>query len=232
MPEWLRDAAGAQSPIELETLAVRLVVAAVLGGAVSAVYRLSHGRVAREARVLGSTLVLLTILLSMVTMVIGESVARAFGLVGALSIVRFRTIVDDTRDTAFVIFAVIVGMAVGTGYVMVALAGIPVVGVIAVALAPRRVEVRPAEPVLAERARGSHSLTVRAAAGREIGGVVEPVLSRLASGHRLVGASSARQGAAIDCVYSVSLEDSGGVATLVAALNALEGVQSVEIRES
>ena len=50
---------------------------------------------------------LLTILIAMVTMVIGNNMARAFGLVGALSIVRFRTVVEDTRDTAFVIFAVV-----------------------------------------------------------------------------------------------------------------------------
>ena len=59
---------------------------------------------------------LLSILIAMVTQVIGDNVARAFSLVGALSIVRFRTVVRDTVDTAFVIFAVAVGMAVGAGH--------------------------------------------------------------------------------------------------------------------
>ncbi|MDZ4830382.1 MAG: hypothetical protein SGJ09_09330 [Phycisphaerae bacterium] len=63
---------------------------------------MSHGRDSRDASTLATT------------MVIGSSVARAFSLVGALSLVRFRTVVDDTRDTAFVIFALIVGMAAGT----------------------------------------------------------------------------------------------------------------------
>ena len=52
----------------------------------------------------------------MVTQVIGDNVARAFSLVGALSIVRFRTVVRDTQDTAYVIFAVAVGMAVGANH--------------------------------------------------------------------------------------------------------------------
>ena len=56
---------------------------------------------------------LLSILIAMVTQVIGDNIARAFSLVGALSIVRFRTVVRDTQDTAFVIFAVAVGMAMG-----------------------------------------------------------------------------------------------------------------------
>ena len=55
-----------------------------------------------EAESFTVTLVLLTILIAMVTQVIGDNVARAFSLVGALSIVRFRTVVRDTQDTAYV----------------------------------------------------------------------------------------------------------------------------------
>ena len=47
-------------------------------------------------------------------MVINGSIARAFALVGALSIIRFRTVVKDTRDTAFVFAALALGMAAGT----------------------------------------------------------------------------------------------------------------------
>ena len=66
--------------------------------------------------------------------VIGNNVARAFSLVGALSIVRFRTVVDDTRDTAFVMFAVIIGMAVGAGQYLVPAAGIPTIALAALAM--------------------------------------------------------------------------------------------------
>ena len=69
-----------------------------------------------EAESFVATLVLLTILIAMVTQVIGDNIARAFSLVGALSIVRFRTVVRDTQDTAYVIFAVAVGMAVGANH--------------------------------------------------------------------------------------------------------------------
>ena len=56
---------------------------------------------------------MLTVILALITQVIGGSAARAFTLVGALAIVRFRTRVNDTRDTAYVILAVCVGMAIG-----------------------------------------------------------------------------------------------------------------------
>jgi uncharacterized membrane protein YhiD involved in acid resistance len=55
-------------------------------------------------------------------MVIGSSLARAFALVGALSIIRFRTVVKDTKDTAFVFFGLALGMAAGTSNYFLAVA--------------------------------------------------------------------------------------------------------------
>jgi hypothetical protein len=78
----------------------RLIAAMVLGGIVAQIYRHSRAEPASSFTV---TLVLLAILIAMVTQVIGDNVARAFSLVGALSIVRFRTVVRDTQDTAYVI---------------------------------------------------------------------------------------------------------------------------------
>ena len=102
------------SPLDIlaiEVLAARLVVALGLGVVVAGVYLLTQRKPRAELAPFVTTLVLLTVLIAMVTLVIGNSVARAFGLVGALSIVRFRTVVEDTRDTAFVIFAVFAGVS-------------------------------------------------------------------------------------------------------------------------
>src|SRR3954447_18141134 len=106
---------------------LRLVTAMVLGSVVVFVYR--RTRASNDTTPsFAVTLVLLTILIAVVTQVIGDNVARAFSLVGALSIVRFRTVVRDTQDTAYVIFAVAVGMAVGAGHPWLAIAAILVVG--------------------------------------------------------------------------------------------------------
>ena len=59
----------------------------------------------------------------MVIMIIGNNLARAFALVGALSIIRFRTVVKDNKDTAYIFWALAVGMASGTGSYFLALAG-------------------------------------------------------------------------------------------------------------
>jgi hypothetical protein len=215
-----------ESTLPVGMMAARLGIAALFGVIIAGVYRLSHGRLARDARTLIGTLVLLTILLAMVTMVIGDSVARAFGLVGALSIVRFRTVVEDTRDTAFVIFAVVVGMAIGTGLVLVAAVGVPVVAGAALALSARGGGAGSAGWTPGE---GASTLSVRLGAGHAPG-AVESLLSNRIRAWRLIGVTTARQGAAMDLTYALELPDPGAGPGLVMELNSVSGVQSVDLR--
>src|SRR5437762_2210211 len=131
MPEWLTGGPPSPAALVPELVALRLIQASCLGFLVAAVYFATQRKKRNEVAPIVATLVLLTVLIAMVSQVIGESAARAFSLVGVLSIVRFRTVVDDTRDTAFVIFAVVVGMAAGTGYYDVAAVGLVVGGIAA-----------------------------------------------------------------------------------------------------
>jgi uncharacterized membrane protein YhiD involved in acid resistance len=72
-------------------------------------------------------MIILAMVVALVMMVIGNSVARAFSLVGALSIIRFRTVVKDNRDIAYVFFALGAGMAAGVGNYEIALYGVGVI---------------------------------------------------------------------------------------------------------
>jgi len=63
-------------------------------------------------------------------MVIGNNLARAFGLVGALSIIRFRTAIKDTMDIVYVFLALAIGMASGVGYHKLAVTGTILIGII------------------------------------------------------------------------------------------------------
>jgi len=230
MPEWLLAGDSLETPLTAPLLAVRLAVALVLGLVVAVIYRVSHGRGKDDSSVLFATLVLLSVLIAMVSMVIGNSVARAFSLVGALSIVRFRTVVDDTRDTAFVIFAVVVGMAAGAGLFLVPLVGTPLVAIAAVALS----WLGPPAHKLSETSGGGgrlYLLIVRLGLGRDPEKVLRETLDQHLSKVHLRAASTARQGTAIDLTYSVQLAEQGNLPTLVTQLNQLDGVQSVEARE-
>lgn len=75
------------------------------------------------SRAFVQSIVILTVVLSMGMMVIGNNIAIAFGLIGALAVIRFRNILKDTRDTAFIFFTLIVGLATGTGRYSLAIIG-------------------------------------------------------------------------------------------------------------
>jgi hypothetical protein len=222
MPEWLNGAVGGDGDVAPDKLAVRLVLAAVLGAAVATVYALTRRKTRSEAAPFFATLVLLTVLIALVTQVIGNSVARAFSLVGALSIVRFRTVVDDTRDTSFVIFAVAVGMAVGAGFPALALVGIPVVGLTAALLSLWGGTGAVAQPA---------KLVVRLANGTDPEGVLAAAFAKHLKEHKFQAADTAKQGAAVDFTYLVRPKPGVAPVALIGELNRIEGVQSVEWRE-
>src|SRR3989338_9173867 len=67
------------------------------------------------------TLIFVTLVATVAMMVIGNNVARAFGLLGAFSIIRFRTVVKEPKDISYIFFALIEGMAVGTGSYLIAI---------------------------------------------------------------------------------------------------------------
>jgi uncharacterized membrane protein YhiD involved in acid resistance len=202
---------------------VRLLAALLLGAAAAVVYRFTRSK-ADVAPSFTATLVLLSILIAMITQVIGDNVARAFSLVGALSIVRFRTVVRDTQDTAFVIFAVGVGMAVGAGYPWLAVAGIVVVAIAAFAMKPS--DAQAASPAGTE----PFELQVRVGIGHDPQVVVKPAMDLHAGDRRLMSLATSRQGLAVDATFRAALRDSAAADALLRALNTSEGVQSVSLR--
>jgi hypothetical protein len=135
MPDWFTDAFPSDAELRWVNILVRLFAALVLGSCVAAMYRTTRKQHAPAATDLSQTLLLLAIVIAMITLAIGNNAARAFSLVGALAIVRFRSVVEDPRDTAFVILAVAVGLAVGAGFIVVPLLGIPIAGAVAWAFA-------------------------------------------------------------------------------------------------
>ena len=220
MPE-LFGAAATPGSSAAAALLLRLLLAMVAGGLVTLIYRST--RAADEvAHSFTITLVLLSILIAMVTQVIGDNIARAFSLVGALSIVRFRTVVRDTQDTAYVIFAVAVGMAVGAGHAVLAASGLAVIA-LAAFLMRKGVVAAPVrhDPFL---------LSVRLGLGHDPARVLGPLFDTYLVARHLVSIGTAKQGMAIELTYRAALENEGRAAELVSALNRLEGVQGVTLQ--
>lgn len=220
MPEFLSTTFRESAAVGPGEILLRLFVSMVFGFAVAWVYRrTSNPETATSS--LPATLVLLSILIAMVTQVIGDNVARAFSLVGALAIVRFRTVVRDTRDTAFVIFGVVVGMAVGALNLWVALMGLIVCGGAAFIMAGIHTPADAMVPTYLLRVRGAVGLDLESIVGNALGGVSQP--------RQLVSIGTARQGSAIDIVYEIQLEPGRNASELVKELNRLEGVLEVTL---
>lgn len=223
MPDFLTSPFASAGPIPPLEVLTRLVIAALLGGVVAAIYRLTRPATATTPS-FPPTLVLLSVLIAMVTQVIGDSVARAFSLVGALSIVRFRTVVRDTQDTAFVIFAVVVGMASGASDPRVALIGIVVVG--AAAFVMRRRQVSGKSTLAGE----TYLLEVRLVAQADVEATIGPTLDAHLTVRQLSSLSTAKQGVAVDAKYVVRFRVHHTAEELVKALNALHGILGVEVK--
>lgn len=99
-----------------------LTTAFLLGQLIAWVYVWTHSGLS-YSRSQAQSLVLLSVIVTLVMLAIGNNLARAFGLFGALALVRFRTPIKDTRDTAFLFMAVSVGIAVGSQNLKIAVIG-------------------------------------------------------------------------------------------------------------
>lgn len=109
-------------PISTENILLSLIVSFVCGVIISIVYRITYNG-PNYSRTFVNSLIVLTIITSLVLLVIGNNLARAFGLVGAMSIIRFRTAVRDVQDIIYIFFALSIGMASGVGLYPVAIVG-------------------------------------------------------------------------------------------------------------
>src|SRR5438874_2677511 len=221
MPDFLKSAFDSGPEVAPLDVLMRLLASLALGGVVAWIYR----RTRKSTEIAASfpiTLVLLSILIAMVTQVIGDNVARAFSLVGALSIVRFRTVVRDTQDTAYVIFAVVVGMAVGAKDLWVGIIGIGVVGFAAYLMMARAKGLSGLQPAFLLRLRVGLGPDLETLLGRTLDVHVEE--------RELMSVGTGRQGFSLDVAYEARLRRSGSADELVKALNRIEGVQSVQLQ--
>jgi uncharacterized membrane protein YhiD involved in acid resistance len=116
-----------------ESVLLSLLLAFVLGQALAWVYYFTHSGLS-YSRSFVQSLILITVVVAMVMAVIGTSIITAVGLMGALAIIRFRNIIKDTRDIAFIFCSLVVGMAAGSQRYAVAIVGTIILSLIAIYL--------------------------------------------------------------------------------------------------
>ena len=195
-----------------------LVVAFVLGLGVSLLHRLSL-RPRPVSPSLAASFALLPVVTCLVLVVIGDSLARSFALVGALAIVRFRTRLRSTWDITYVFLALGVGIACGVGRLDIAAAG-GLVAALATAVLTALPGTREEGPL--------HAVRCDVAAWQCGDAQLAAVMDGLVETRRLVSTRSQRFGEALTLTYHVLLRDNGRIDELVRALAEVEGVERVE----
>lgn len=115
----------------------QILIAIVLGFVIYLSYYLAHAGTV-YSRKFNVSLVVLTVLTTIVMTAIGNNVALSLGMVGALSIVRFRTAIKDSRDTVYIFWAIVAGLSCGVGDYMTA--GLGSAGVFLVLLVLGRIK--------------------------------------------------------------------------------------------
>jgi hypothetical protein len=102
---------------------VNLIISFFNGMVLSLTYQKTHKGLS-YSQSFTQTIVLISVIVALIMMIIGGSLARAFALVGALSIVRFRTVLKDTKDLTYIFASLGLGMAAGTSNYYLSLIGL------------------------------------------------------------------------------------------------------------
>ena len=128
--DWFADQLSNFTPFNV---VIALLVALVAGLIIAAVYKATYRGVLYSPS-FTLTLILLCLVTTPVVMAIGSNVALSMGMVGALSIVRFRTAVKDPLDTTYMFWAITMGILVGSNAYVIAIVALLGIGGILLAI--------------------------------------------------------------------------------------------------
>ncbi len=113
---------NATNGLTITDVLVNFLAAAVIACLIYISYRISHSGPVYSER-FNVSIVMLTLVTTLVMNVIGNNIALSLGMVGALSIVRFRTAIKDPRDTAYIFWGIAVGICCGVSDYLIAAIG-------------------------------------------------------------------------------------------------------------
>jgi hypothetical protein len=183
------------------------------------VYRSTHHGIGYSQRYV-HTLVLMGTIVALIILVIGSNVARAFALGGALSIIRFRNAMKETRDVAFIFLVMALGMAVGTRFYLLAIVACVLISLFALLLARLN---------LFEHEAVERILRVQFPVDRDFERAFqEPFEAHLAQ-HQVIALETVRAGVLQEVVLSVVLKEASSPTALLEALRACNDNHKVSL---
>ncbi len=205
--------------LTVQSVLLCLLATFVLGQAIAWVYIWTHRGISYSSS-MAQSLVVLSLIVALVMMVIGNNIARAFGLFGALALIRFRTPVKDAKDTVFLFLAVALGIATGTGNILVGVVATVAISLVFLYLARTRFG-----------SRFSHDglFRFRLPLGGEQEEKLREVLNRYCATFRLLHLRETGPGSIAEFSYQVKMIDPRYSSRLVAEVEGIEGVSDLSL---
>lgn len=197
-----------------------LIVAFVCGFMVSLTYRWTY-QGSSYAPSFVRSMIFLAMITAVVMLVIGNNLARAFGLVGAMSIIRFRTALKDPQDIVFVFFALATGMAAGVGMHAIALVGTIGIGLAIILTTKSNYAVVHKQSFVLQLSYDAPQNNGEAAYLR--------VLGEYCKKHELINVRDLEQGDGLDLTFFVNLRNKEQREALTRALGDVPHVHNVNL---
>ena len=206
------------------TFSVTDVVAAmalsfVLSTLIGYVYRYTHRNVSYSQSYV-QTLVIVGMIVALIMLVVGSNLARAFSLVGALSVVRFRNAVKETRDVGFIFLAMAIGMACGSRFYTLAAVGAVVICVVTVVMFKFNWFAHNVQRQVVK---------VQVPTGEDYVPGIRDVLIKYTTEFELVSTETIRGGALAEVFYTVRMKKDVEASQLISALQERTAGQRVTV---
>ncbi|MBN1495076.1 DUF4956 domain-containing protein [Candidatus Peregrinibacteria bacterium] len=200
-------------------VAVGLTLSFLLSAFIGLLYMKTH-RGTSYTQSYVHTLIITCMVVTIIMLIVGSNIARAFTLVGALSIIRFRNAIKETRDVGFIFFAMAIGMATGTKFYMLAVIATVVIGLIILIMTRFNWYAREVT---------SQILKIQLKNDKDFEKLFDTVFIKYTDESDLISVDSAHMGTLTELVYNVQLKKKASKTEFIAAIKKLNDSQTVNL---
>jgi uncharacterized membrane protein YhiD involved in acid resistance len=196
-----------------------IILAFLLSLIIASVYKVTYKGVSYTQSYV-HTLIMMSMIVAIIMLVIGSNIARAFSLVGALSIIRFRNAVKDTRDVGYIFFAMAIGMATGTRFYLLAVVATLIISFILWGMTSLNMFAKDVREQV---------LKIRLPADMPHERLFEHVFDRYLSRYNLIAVETVQAGLLTEVVYGVELKKPEQAQALMQELSKLNANNKVAL---
>jgi len=212
----IQDLTGTFSVIDV---VLGLTLSFLLTAVIGKIYQKTHkGTSYTQSYV--HTLVLMGMVVTIIMLIVGSNIARAFSLVGALSIIRFRNAVKETRDVGFIFLAMAVGMAMGTKFYLLGIIATALIGLVIVIMYKFNWYARPIT---------NQILKILLNNDVDFETLFDNTFLKFTDSSDLISVDSVRSGMLTEITYTVSLKKNAKKQEFISAIKKLNGNLNVNL---